>query len=92
MSTQTLEIYEILKKLVPEQEASKIVTYIEDTKDKEISVAVERKIEHLSTKEDLANLRADIGYKFTEHLRWMIGLWITQLAAIAGILFAILKK
>jgi hypothetical protein len=30
MSAQTLEIYEILKKIVPEQEASKIVNYIED--------------------------------------------------------------
>ena len=92
MSAQTLEIYDILKKIVPEQEASKIVNYIEDTKDKEITLAVERKIEHLATKEDLANLKADMADRFKEQIKWMFIFWIGLLLPIIGFLIAVLKK
>jgi phosphoribosylformylglycinamidine (FGAM) synthase PurS component len=45
-----------LKKKVGEPEATKVITYLEDAKYKEITSAIERKIEHLATKEDLAKL------------------------------------
>lgn len=43
MNALTLEIYEIFKKQLGEPEATRVLSYIEDVKEKEINLAVERK-------------------------------------------------
>jgi hypothetical protein len=91
MNAQTLEIYEIFKKKIGEPEASKVITYLEDAKDKEIASAVERKIEHLATKEDLARLDSKVSDVKSEIIKWMFIFWIGQIAVFAGIVFAVLK-
>jgi len=91
MNAQTLEIYEIFKKQIGEPEATKVITYLEDARDKEITSAVERKIEHLATKEDLARLDGKVSDVKSEIIKWMFIFWIGQVAVFAGIVFAALK-
>jgi len=65
------------------------VTYIEEAKDKEIAFAVERKIEHLATKEEIAK---QFGDAKADNIKWMFIFWLGQVGVIAAIIFAILKK
>ncbi|HYK77540.1 MAG TPA: hypothetical protein VEV16_11225 [Daejeonella sp.] len=88
MNTQTLEIYEIFKRQLGEPEAAKVVAYFEDVKDKEISLAVERKIEHLATKEDLAK---QIGDLKADTIKWMFIFWLGQITVIGGLILTVLK-
>ena len=60
MNTQTLNVYEIFKKSLSEDEAKEIIAYIDDSRDIAITSAVNRKIEHLATKEDLAKQIGDL--------------------------------
>lgn len=84
MKADTLEVYEIFKKSLSEPEARKVIAYFEEAKDKEITATVERKIEHLATKEDLANAKAEL-------IKWLFIFLIGQTSVIAGIVFAVLK-
>lgn len=43
-----------------EEDAKTIVKYLEDANETEIVRTVERKVKHLATKEDLANLKTEI--------------------------------
>jgi hypothetical protein len=82
---QTLEVYEIFKKSIAEDEARKIIVYIEDAKDKEITATVEKKIEHLATKEDLAKSNS-------ENIKWMFIFWLGQIGATIGIILLFIKS
>lgn len=94
MKTNTLEVFAILKRLsgMDEASAEKVVKYIEDANEAEIVRAVERRIEHLATKEDLANLRAEMKSDFSSTIKWMFIFQVTQLAAMFGFLFYFLHK
>ena len=72
MNTQTLNVYEIFKKSLSEDEAKEIIAYIDDSRDIAITSAVNRKIEHLATKEDLAK---QIGDLKAETVKWMFIFW-----------------
>ena len=85
MNGQTLEVYEIFKKSIAEDEARKIIVYIEDAKDKEITATVEKKIEHLATKEDLAKSNS-------ENIKWMFIFWLGQIGATIGIILLFIKS
>jgi len=89
---QTLEVYEIFKKSIAEDEARKIITYIEDAKDKEITTAVEKKIEHLSTKEDLARLDTKVSDTKSDIIKWMFIFWLGQIGATIGIILLFIKS
>jgi len=88
----TLEVYEIFKKKIGEQEATKIVAYFEDAKDREITLAVGRKIEHLATKEDIAITKADIAHTKADIIKWMFLFWLGQIAVTAGMVFAVINS
>jgi hypothetical protein len=47
---------------------------------------LEAELNHLATKEDLANLRAEMHREFSTHIKWMIGLQIPIWIGIIGIL------
>lgn len=91
MSVDTLKIYEILVANFPEAQAKAIA--------KSISEAIEentaRKKELLATKEDLANLKAelkgDIANVKAELIKWMFIFWLGQIGVLTGIIFAMLK-
>lgn len=75
----TLRIYERLKERFKDEEAKAVVDVIE----KAFEEYRENQKEFLATKEDLANLRAEL-------IKWMFIFWVGQFAAIVGTLTAIL--
>jgi len=92
MKATTLEVFEIIKKTVKnEADAKTLVRYWEDANESEIVRTVERKIEHLATKEDLANLKAEMKGEFANHIKWMFAFWVAQLGAMFGLLHYFLK-
>ena len=85
MKANTLALFEVFKKTMSDEDARLVVRYMEDANEAEIIKAVERKIEHLSTKEDLANTKSDI-------IKWMFIFWVAQLGAMFGFLYFFLTK
>jgi hypothetical protein len=75
MQIAEIELYEILKEKVGEKEAKTLVEYIEAKVEKKF----QEKKDILATKEDLANLRADI-------IKWMFIFWAGQIGALIAIL------
>ena len=81
MQVAEIELYEILKPKIGEKEARTLVEYIETKVDRKL----EEKKDVLATKEDIANLRADI-------IKWMFLFWIGQLASLLAILQIFFKR
>ncbi len=80
MSVDTLKIYEILSASLPKTQAKAVAKAINEA----IEADTERKKEILATKEDLANVKAEM-------IKWMFIFWISQIGVIGGIMFAMLK-
>ena len=70
MSALELKAYEILKNKLGEQEASTILEFIEEKSEQKIN----QKKDIFLTKDDKVDL-----------IRWMVGFWIAQMAAIIGL-------
>jgi hypothetical protein len=75
MSTLELKAYEIFKNKLGEKEAETLIDYFESKAEKKIA----EKRDLFATKEDLANLKAEI-------IKWMFIFWVGQLGAIVAIL------
>lgn len=80
MGVDTLKIYEILTASLPEEQAKTIIKATNTA----IEADAERKKETLATKEDLANVKAEL-------IKWMFIFWIGQIGVLSGIIFAMLK-
>ena len=80
MIVNEIKLYELLKAKIGEREAEAFVQILEDKVDKKLL----DKTAVFSTKEDLANLKAEM-------IKWMFIFWIGQLAAFIGIAQFILK-
>ena len=74
MVVSEIELYELLKAKIGEKEVSAFVDILEKK--------VERKFEDakttLANKEDVTQAKLDI-------VKWMVGFWVVQMAAIAGL-------
>jgi hypothetical protein len=75
MQVTEIELYEILKGKLGEKEAKTLVEYIEAKVEKKL----QEKKDILATKEDLANLKAEI-------IKWMFIFWVGQIGALIAIL------
>ena len=84
MTAQALHVYEILKKALPEADAKTVVEYLEDATEAKIVRQVETKIEHLASKADLAEVKADL-------IKWMFIFIVGQTAVLAGLVVALNK-
>jgi hypothetical protein len=67
-------VYEIFKSKLGEKEAEIVIEYFEA---KAESKYLEKK-DVLATKQDLAETKVDL-------IKWMVGFWIAQMAAIIGL-------
>jgi len=85
MRAGTLEVYKIFSGILGEKQAEQVVGYIEHVNEAEVVSHVERKIENMATKTDLANAKADM-------IKWMFVFWITQTLTILGVLAYFLKS
>lgn len=74
MSSLELRVYEIFKNKLGEKEAETIIEYFEV---KAEAKYLEKK-DVLATKEDIANTKVDL-------IKWMVGFWVAQMAAIIGL-------
>lgn len=74
----------IFKKVLSDHDTSKIITYIEDSKNKEITLALEKNIAHLATKEDLAKLEIKISDTKSHIGTWMFMFWPGQIGVTVG--------
>ncbi len=75
MSTLELKAYEIFKNKLGEKEAETLIEYFDSKSEKKIT----EKKDLFATKEDLANLKAEI-------IKWMFIFWIGQLGALIAII------
>ena len=87
MSSLELEGYEILKNRFSEKEAVKVIELFEAKAEEKFL----QKKDVLATKEDIGIVRKEIAETKTDIIKWSFIFWIGQLAATAGILFAILN-
>lgn len=78
MSTIELKVYEIFKNRFSEKEAEMVIEYFEAKSEKKY----EEKKDILATKEDLGQLRKEIAESKTDIIKWMVAMWIAQMAAI----------
>lgn len=85
MSGLELEVYEIFKKHFSEKEAEKIIEFCR-TKSEERMV---KKKDAFGIKCTTSDLIAKIESSKNSIIKWMFIFWIGQLAAVAGILFAL---
>jgi len=95
-----IQLFQMLKVKIGEKEAEALVEFV-DTKVKEgIKDANDQNLKVLATKEDVINLRSelkqdianlrtelktDIAHSKTDMIKWIVGFWIVQMAAIIGL-------
>lgn len=72
----TIEMYNILKGKLGENEAKAQTEYVES----KVERTFDKEKDVLSTKEDLANVKSDI-------IKWMYLFWIGQIAVTLGIVY-----
>lgn len=72
----TIEMYNILKGKLGENEAKSLTEYVES----KVERTFEKEKDVLATKEDLANVKSDI-------IKWMFIFWIGQIAVTLGIVY-----
>lgn len=70
MSTLEIQVYEIFKNKLGEEEAAKVIEYF----DKKAEEKVNQKKDVFLTKDDKVDL-----------IKWMVGFWVAQMAAIIGL-------
>ena len=78
MSTIELKVYEIFKNRFSEKEAEMVIEYFEVKAEKKY----EEKKDTLATKEDIGQIRKEISESKTDLIKWMVAMWIAQMAAI----------
>jgi len=75
MSTLELKAYEIFKSKLGDSEAEILINYFNSMTDQKIT----EKKDLFATKEDLANMKAEI-------IKWMFIFWVGQLGALVAII------
>lgn len=93
MNSDTLTIYEILKKAFAEDEAKRIVTYMENADTAKLKRKVKEESGNLPTKEDVQKnsdritaLQADMHKGHANLIKWMFIFWIGNLASVIVII------
>src|SRR6185312_3494346 len=85
MKAETLEVFKIFEKTHGEDQAKKIISYFENADTVSIEKEMAAKTNNLATKEDVANVKAEM-------IKWMFIFWIGQINATFGFILLYLKK
>lgn len=88
MTVSITDLYDMLVGKLGKQEAKALVTFVEEKIEKE----VEHKTGHVASREDVANVRAELERGFKEQTRWMLATFITLVVMILGLYAAIMLK
>lgn len=89
MTTQALNLYEILKSTLNENGAKAVVGYLDERMDINTIKYVDMRIEHLATREDLTRVEARLETKIAEGtanlMKWMFLFIMGQTALLIGV-------
>jgi hypothetical protein len=85
---ETARLYALLSDKLGADTTEAMFRYIDNIAER----SVESKINSLATKDDIANVRKEIGDAKAETIKWMFLFWIGQVGATLGIVFLFLKK
>ncbi len=81
MIVSEIKLYELLKAKLGEKEAEAFVHILEKKVDDKFDDAKQT----IATKEDMARLDIKIAETKVDLIKWMVGFWIAQMAAIIGL-------
>lgn len=81
MIVSEIKLYELLKAKLGEKEAEAFVEILEQKVDNKFEDAKQT----IATKEDIARLDLKIAETKVDLIKWMVGFWIAQMAAIIGL-------
>ena len=85
---ETARLYKLLTEKLGNDTTEAIFKYIDNKTER----SVEATIKTLATKDDIANIRREMGENKSETIKWMFIFWIGQVGATLGILLVFLKK
>jgi hypothetical protein len=85
---ETARLYKLLTEKLGSDTTEAMFKYIDNKTER----SVESTIKTLATKEDVANIRKEMGEIKAETIKWMFIFWIGQVGATLGILLLFLKK
>jgi len=100
MSTETLDnAFDLFRKFTKsDKETLELIKVFRNTVDEEVQRSVRTKVQTLSTKEDVSEVRHEISNleirmtaKFGDTIKWMFLFWVGQLGAMFGFLYYFLK-
>lgn len=97
MTTQALQLYEVLKNILNDSGAKALIKYLEECMEAMISKQIDTKVAHLATKEDLIMLeskmikmmmetKAELLETKADLMKWMFIFIMGQTVAIAGLI------
>lgn len=90
MDTQTLNLYEILKRTISEPGAKAIVTYLHENIEAIVVNKMENKMENLATKQDLLKVETTLEKRISETkadlMKWMFLFVTGQTALLVGLI------
>jgi hypothetical protein len=83
MNISITQLYGLLSDKLDRETAESLTSYIEA----KIEKTIVDKVDHLATKEDIANIKVDIADAKTDILKWTVGLFITLALMVIGLYF-----
>jgi hypothetical protein len=85
---ETARLYKLLSDKLGNDTTEAIFKYIDNKTER----SVEATINTLATKDDIANVRKEIGDAKADTIKWMFIFWVGQVGAMLAILLLFLKK
>ncbi|MEI6489987.1 MAG: hypothetical protein WCP52_13540 [Bacteroidota bacterium] len=80
-SINSIQLFQILKLKLGEKEAEALVSFVES----KIKEENEHNLKTNANKEDISLLKIEIKETKVDLIKWMVGFWIAQMAAIIGL-------
>lgn len=85
---ETARLYKVLTDKLGSDTTEAMFKYIDNKTER----SVEATIKTLATKQDLADMNANMHKGFAENLKWMFIFWVGQVGVTVGIIMLFLKK
>ena len=88
MSVTEIQLFQILKAKLGEQEAEQLVSFISS----EVKTELANKKDILATKADIADTKEELANTKAEIIKWMFIFWIGQIAVTVGFILLFINK
>ncbi|HEY4328033.1 MAG TPA: hypothetical protein VGN20_28875 [Mucilaginibacter sp.] len=85
---ETARLYKLLSEKLGNDATEAMFKYIDNKTER----SVEATIKTLATKDDIANVRKEVGEAKADTIKWMFIFWIGQVGATLAIVFLFIKK